>query len=224
MISSEEKRKLLNDIIGGSNNPTKRDEIQQKLYNLMMQDTNGGKLYKYRSFDENDYSIRNFEEGTLHCSSPEGFNDPFDFKIGIDLQSLYTFKYSREIEIIGEAFDGLYDYTNGSLEISKCSDEVLCILKAFSANDVIMHLVDFIKETPSQEERVAYIKKNPTIIEEILNVAVGNLEMKEAFGITQEMLPGLMKCLYSEKLLQENNSEQILKIIAEANGIVADAD
>ncbi len=224
MISSEEKRKVLNEIIDGSKDPTKKEEVQKMLYDLMLRDTNGGKLYKYRSFDKDGYSLKNFEDGTLHCSSPSVFNDPFDFKVGIDLQSLYGYKLSRENDIIVESFDKFYEVTIGLLSIEECSEPVQRIIKALSSNDVVMGLVDFMKTVSSPEERTAYIKRNPSIITELLKVVLDDPMMKDSLGMTSEMLPNLLNCLKTENLLQEDKAEPLIKTVAENNGIFEDAD
>lgn len=63
-------------------------ESKMELKQLLLKDTNGGKLYKYRSFDKDGYSLKNLEEGTLHCSLVETFNDPFDSKLGYTFESI----------------------------------------------------------------------------------------------------------------------------------------
>lgn len=68
-----------------------------ELKQLLLKDTNGGKLYKYRSFDKDGYSLKNLEEGTLHCSLVEAFNDPFDSKFGYSFEALYK-EMSRDYE------------------------------------------------------------------------------------------------------------------------------
>lgn len=81
----EEKRQLIEKIAC-----QKEDTLESKLElkQLLLKDTNGGKLYKYRSFDKDGYSLKNLEEGTLHCSSVKAFNDPFDSKLGYTLESI----------------------------------------------------------------------------------------------------------------------------------------
>lgn len=71
-------------------NTTLRMEKSNVLYaGLISKDTINGKLYKYRSFDKNEYALVNLNDGTLHCSKPSEFNDPFDCKIGITFNSIY---------------------------------------------------------------------------------------------------------------------------------------
>lgn len=79
----EEKRQLIEKIACQKEDTL---ELKLELKQLLLKDTNGGKLYKYRSFDKDGYSLKNLEEGTLHCSLVEAFNDPFDSKFGIHLK------------------------------------------------------------------------------------------------------------------------------------------
>jgi len=50
MISSEEKKKLLDDMIKMSYQKIEPIELQRQLHTFLLRDTNGGKLYKYRGF------------------------------------------------------------------------------------------------------------------------------------------------------------------------------
>lgn len=79
MVSPQEKREILNQLIDLSNQKDNTN-FQKKLLELLLKDTNNGKLYKYRYFDNNSYSLDNLSAGTLHCTSPLSFNDPFDCK------------------------------------------------------------------------------------------------------------------------------------------------
>ena len=73
MVSNEDKREFLAKIplyIGHS------EDLQKELHNLLIRDTNGGKLYKYRAVNENNITC--LKEGTMYCPTPDKFNDPFD--------------------------------------------------------------------------------------------------------------------------------------------------
>ena len=90
----EEKRQLIEKIACQKEDTL---ELKLELKQLLLKDTNGGKLYKYRSFDKDGYSLKNLEEGTLHCSLVEAFNDPFDSKFGYSFEALYK-ERSRDYE------------------------------------------------------------------------------------------------------------------------------
>lgn len=98
MVSTEEKRRLIEQLIDVENKLISSEDIKRQFYDVLLRDTNGGKLYKYRTFDKKGYSLENLKEGTLHCSKPSAFNDPFDCKIGITLEGLYEAKYGEKIK------------------------------------------------------------------------------------------------------------------------------
>lgn len=69
----------------------RRREIDEKqvaanLKSLLMSENNG-KLYRYRSF-KSEYSLQEVEDEYIYCSKPSKFNDPFDCKMGFDIQEL----------------------------------------------------------------------------------------------------------------------------------------
>lgn len=57
-------------------------ELKEKLIS-----ENGGKLYRYRSF-ESKHSIPEVENTYVYCAEPSTFNDPFDCKMGFDVESV----------------------------------------------------------------------------------------------------------------------------------------
>ncbi len=52
MISSEYKRAFLENVLLLASVQGKSEEAQEKLYEFIIEHTNDGKLYKYRTFDE----------------------------------------------------------------------------------------------------------------------------------------------------------------------------
>lgn len=86
MISPDEKHAFVESILQAiETKPSK--EIQLALYNFLMKDTQGGKLYKYRTVSE--YSLDCLRSGTLYCAPPDTFNDPFDSRVGVTFTSLF---------------------------------------------------------------------------------------------------------------------------------------
>ena len=88
MVSTEERKALIEYIFQGIQESIPLKDLQNKVYELLLKDTVNGKLYKYRTFDNKGFSLKNLREGTLHCPNPKVFNDPFDGTIGISLSLL----------------------------------------------------------------------------------------------------------------------------------------
>ena len=57
----------------------------------------GGKLYKYYSF-EDEYSLVNLKNNTVHFTKPYKFNDPFDCVISITLNDIFEFFVPKLID------------------------------------------------------------------------------------------------------------------------------
>ena len=57
----------------------------------------GGKLYKYYSF-EDEYSLVNLKNNTVHFTKPYKFNDPFDCVISITLNDIFKFFVPKLID------------------------------------------------------------------------------------------------------------------------------
>ena len=57
----------------------------------------GGKLYKYYSF-EDEYSLVNLKNNTVHFTKPYKFNDPFDCVISITLNDIFKFLVPKLID------------------------------------------------------------------------------------------------------------------------------
>lgn len=106
MLTNKEKQKFLDFALSELTKDEDRSEVQKALRELLISDTDGGKLYKYRSFKSGHLNDL-LEEQTLYCSKPSSFNDPFDCKIGVDFHSLVEAKYGLEfdhIELLLELF------------------------------------------------------------------------------------------------------------------------
>ena len=76
------------------------DEVDfiNKRNEIFMQATTEGKLYKYRAV--NKFSLSNLENGTMYCSSPKEFNDPFDCKLAIRIEPLFKIMYNHVVNIM----------------------------------------------------------------------------------------------------------------------------
>lgn len=88
MFCNQSDYEFLLNLIQAAPNADEGKTSQKELFRYLVNKT-GGKLYKYRFFDKNGYSISNLENCTLYCAPPSAFNDPFDCKIGLDFRSLF---------------------------------------------------------------------------------------------------------------------------------------
>lgn len=195
----EEKRQLIEKIAC-----QKEDTLESKLElkQLLLKDTNGGKLYKYRSFDKDGYSLKNLEEGTLHCSLVEAFNDPFDSKLG------YTFE-SICIGVLGEKLEKIF------LLIQTCKNvlEEKTKLEEYSADEQ-----NEIKKYLSDEKIKAGLEKL------IYKINSDDENMNDDVNIFFELLTSIYKNENTIKLLGTDIGSllQILLPVLQENNLKID--
>ena len=103
MFCNQSDYEFLHHLIQTAPNADEGKTSQKELFSYLVNKT-GGKLYKYRFFDKNGYSISNLENCTLYCAPPSAFNDPFDCKIGLDFRSLFEALYGLEQDKIEKMF------------------------------------------------------------------------------------------------------------------------
>ena len=138
-----EKKAFLEEIIPLAADPSKKDEIQQKHYAFLLKDTNDGKLYKYRTFDSHGYALNSLINGTLHCSRPDTFNDPFDCRLGVTYVSLTDalMNYSQ----MDKTFTGVAECLLGRKPIEQCGEEEQAIIQNLLDKTVFSELAGQLK-------------------------------------------------------------------------------
>ena len=165
MVSSEEKRKCIENIIELSSTEETKSIALKNLYQVLLKDTLNGKLYKYRSFDDKGYALANLNDGSLHCSKPSEFNDPFDCKIGITFNSIFKAKYESEFDVIMEVYNKFLSVIRNEADINNCSDDVRRLIIKLQNNNIIMN---FIKANDgknlSEQEMGEILKDNANVV------------------------------------------------------------
>lgn len=225
MVSSEEKKKLLDDMIKMSYQKKEPIELQRELHAFLLRDTNGGNLYKYRSFDKKGYSLKNLREGTLHCSKADAFNDPFDCKIGVTFQSMYAAKYETEFDDVCKILEKYIKIAQGECQIEDCTvDEQRVINKLLSSdilNDFFIHNDD---KAETQEELALLLANNYFVVVELMQIVLSDEAFKASLGICVDMLPGMLEKVSPEGMLLISSEDASFEDYARANGVVDDTD
>ena len=72
MLTNKEKQKFLDFALSDLTKDEDHSEVQKALRELLISDTDGGELYKYRSF-KSGYLNDLLEEQTLYCSKSSSF-------------------------------------------------------------------------------------------------------------------------------------------------------
>lgn len=225
MVSSEEKRKCVENIIELSEKEETKIVAFKNLYQLLLKDTINGKLYKYRSFDKNGYALVNLNDGTLHCSKPSEFNDPFDCKIGITFNSIFKAKYEAEFDAMMGIFNEFLSVIRNESDINNYSDDVRRLVIKLKNNNAIM---EFIKTNGSkklsEQQMAEVLKDNANVILELLKVFLEDDYFKDTLGICSKMMPQLVERISPTGMLVLSDENATYEDFAKANGVFADAD
>ena len=224
MITSNEKREFLEKIILLSGDQANAEQVQRLQFDFLLHDTDGGKLYKYRSFDRKGYSLKSLKTGTLHCSKPSSFNDPFDFRIGVSFQSLYEAKETSELDLIQDVFERFTQCVYGELQLEDCSVDEQRIINKLIKSDTVMQFVSDTKfGLHTVEEQKECLVKHPKIISELTTIIVEDEVFRKSLGISKRQLQNFSTCIDPQKIL-DYKDDRSLKEIAEFVGIDDDVD
>lgn len=225
MVSTDEKREVIKMLIEQFGKTRQVEEVQMKLHELLLRDTDNGKLYKYRSFDSKGNSLENLQNGTLYCSRPNAFNDPFDCKIGITFNSLCTELYSSQFDLITNVFEKFTKVLDDEIEIEDCPVEEQRILKKlFTNNRVMACVMDNRHKAASEEEREMLLIENAYIVEEMLQIIFGDETFAGELSICADMIPQIFKNITPEGIVLISREGANYEDFARANGITDDAD
>lgn len=225
MIFSDKKREFIEKLIEFSRNPENALEIQKQLYELLLQDAVNGKLYKYRSFDKDGFSLENLRNNTLHCSSPSVFNDPFDCKIGVTFNSLYKARYENEFDLIAVVSNKFRQVVFGELELSDCSEIEQRIILSLLENERLMNFISKNQgKSISDEDKSRILFENAYIITDLLQTLLSEETLASSLGICSSMLPKIMDNISPDGMLKISGEDVTFEDFARANGIYADTD
>ena len=216
----EEKRQLIEKFAC-----QKEDTLESKLElkQLLLKDTKGAKLYKYRSFDKDGYSLKNLEEGTLHCSLVEAFNDPFDSKLGYTLESINRGIYEDKLKKIFLLMQACKDVLEEKTKIEEYSaDEQNEIKKYLSDEKIKASLGKLICKNNSDDENMN------NVVDMILGFLTSIYQNDNTIKLLEANIGSSLQILLS--VLQENNlkiddlENLDLTYFANIMGIKEDAD
>lgn len=150
MLSTEERKALIEYILQGIQDSIPLKDLQNKVHELLLKDTVNGKLYKYRTFDNKGFSLKNLREGTLHCPNPKVFNDPFDGTIGISLSLLCEEQFIAEFQKTDDIKAAFFNVLDNKVNIEEYSKEVQNIINKLLNNKILLEVIDKCRDKPKQ--------------------------------------------------------------------------
>ncbi len=142
MVTSDERKALIEYILHSIQASVPLKDLQRKIHELLLKDTMNGKLYKYRTFDNKGFSLKNLREGTLHCPNPKVFNDPFDGTIGISLSLLCEEQFIVEFQKIDDIKEAFFNVLDNKVNIEEYSKEVQNIINKLLSNSILLETIN----------------------------------------------------------------------------------
>lgn len=193
MVSNQEKRERLSEILKKLNEAQDNEACSLSLHALLLDDC-GGKLYKYMPIK--DYTIPTITNNTLHFSSPVIFNDPFDCKVGVDYSSLVETLYLNEFDKIDLCFGNFLLLRSGRKTLDEIPAGQLSIIRQWERNKT---LIDFLDKTDrvsmSDEEINRALFDNFDVVLKIIDPLIYDVVGEKNMPITSSMLSGILENL-----------------------------
>jgi len=222
---NKEKLEFLNKLI--SDLATNRDSsvAQKRLRELLLLDTNGGKLYKYRVFNK-DRLHDLLEEQTMYCSRPSAFNDPFDCRIGVDFHSLIEAKSGIEMESIAALLEKYLQFRRGEMAPAAVSDTEKAVFLKWDHSAKLNDLLSVATsgQLDTEEKQGQFLLDHFDAVLGILQPVLENSDLKDSFGVTEKVYPKLLANLSPEGVMKFPETPFNLSEYAKANQITDDTD
>lgn len=224
MVSDQEKIKFLQKVIGQMIKQENLQLIRNDIHKLLMADTSGGKLYKYRAF--NDYSLDNLKMQTLHGSKPSAFNDPFDSKIGVDIYSLIESKLNIESSDIEKILYEFVEVYKGKKDIGSCSESNIIIFERLFKSENFMDYFTsrFNNASLSNEEIGKHLINHMEILVEMYSSILADEETRKKLEYIEKIIPELENKEMLISAITFDEREKTLKSIIHNMGIDDDVD
>ena len=225
MVTSEEKRTFMQKLIKQFGSSKDVEAIQKQLHALLLRDTNNGKMYKYRSFDKKGRSVESLRNGTLYCSKPTAFNDPFDCKVGITVKSLIETQYNIELDLLSSILEKYITVQNGLVSLENCTEDEQRVIKKLLNNPILSGYISDNKHTSrTVKQETAHLAENAFVITELLQTVLSDEAFAGSLGICADMLPKLFAQITPEGMLEISKDDATYEDYARAQGITDDAD
>lgn len=139
------------------------------------------KLYKYREFDEGEYSIKNFKDNTIWMTTPSRYNDPYDSAVRINFGK-------KQIDNIKKNTIDMFK-KNGNLELTEEDEKILYECEDMKAFRKYLMM----KDKRSSKENIDIDKINDSIDNAIIKEFNRlNEQLRENFQTS------ILSCSFSE--------------------------
>lgn len=170
MVTSDERKALIEYILHGIQASMPLKDLQYEIHELLLKDTVNGKLYKYRTFDNKGFSLKNLREGTLHCPNTKVFNDPFDGTIGISLSLLCEEQFISEFQKTDDIKVAFFKVLDNKVNIEEYSKEEQNIINKLLSNSILLGVINKYRDENKQEGINCSVEEIKTAVKEYLYI------------------------------------------------------
>ncbi len=221
-IGISDRNEFLKYIIDKSCTENNDALLQQELYDFFMKCT-GGKVYKYRYFDKKKYAISNVKTGTLYCSSPSVFNDPFDCKIGLDIQSLLVAQSGLEDESISQLVQNFMSVYTGQANLDEYTPQEQAAITQCLQSDAVKDLLSNANSFSTEQDLIEHILSNPDVIIDILICAITDPKLAKALDMSRQSTTNMVTSVATNNM-EDISADMSLVDVARLTGHTVDAD
>ena len=224
MLSNSKKKKYILKLLQNSFDESKAQELNTELVSLLHQDTKGCKLYKYRTFDDNGFALDNLRTQTLRCSKRSFFNDPFDCRVGLDVESFASAFIDIDTERIARLFKVFFEYIVRRVSIAHLRQEDLLVVERWSHSDILKKFCYKISDPQMTTKKLNKLfAKQPEVIYELMYGAMADGKYKDAFEKKKSDFEGRINSLLSDSEARIP-TKNIYEIEAKKRGLYLDVD
>lgn len=223
MISNEDKTKLLKSIVTRMQNGENGANILSELNSLLLKDTNKGKLYRYRAFNENN--LNSVEEQTFYGSQPSSFNDPFDSKIGLDLQSMFMANSNLELDkVFDKVLEDYFAIISKQKKLNDCLPEYRQVLVNLLQNERInVFFSELRPDDMTQEKLCKLMQQDKEIVFEIMSAFIVNGAVRSQMPISSSIIKQI-EGMISDMQIETYNTPLSYNNFAKSMGVDYDGD
>ena len=220
MALNDEKRIFLEKVPAGKYTVA---DLQKELHELLLRDTNEGKLYKYRSFNEKN--IKCLKDGTLYCPKPDQLNDPFDSRIGYNFSGLYYAAFGTLINRINTIIDKFGMVFRKNIALNECDEVEKQIIVKLLDNK---QLTDFINENKGKmltsDEKSELLRNNSFVFNAFLEPLKDIKEFAPIYDVIMPKMIKLLGNLRDDNISEYSSFDDALNGFASVYGIDSDTD
>lgn len=217
------KSEFVESIFDRIPNNANNDLAENVIIGFLLDNVNGGKLYKYRSV--NEHSLANLKEGTLFCAAPSAFNDPFDCQIGLDIKSYFSDVFSQELAPVESYLEKFKQVCIGEIPMTTCSDHEQTVFISWQNSKNLMAFLNECRTNSVDPCDLGLILfENFNIVVELMLPLLSSEQLKTQMSSSLKLFPNLLNRMTPDGKFLIAQENATYEDFARSLGIQDDAD